>query len=99
MSHLHLVPVGVSPGLYVNMVNTRCYTKLLNVKLILFDLVNSDGVTTVPERESLIDKYSFRLCRLKKYHEILSYEARTAASKSKHIDSIPCVLHIHKRMI
>jgi hypothetical protein len=61
MSPLHLVPFGVAPGLYVHMVDTRRYNKLLNDTLVLFDLVNSDGVTTVPERESLIEKYLFRL--------------------------------------
>jgi hypothetical protein len=61
MSHLHLVPSGVSPGLYVPIVDTRCYKKLLNDTLILFDLANSYGVTTVPEHESLIEKYLFRL--------------------------------------
>jgi hypothetical protein len=35
----------------------------------------------------------------KNYHDVLSYEARTAVSKSKPIDAIPCVLHMHKRMI
>jgi hypothetical protein len=62
MSPLHLVPIGVAPGLYVHMVDTRHYNKLLYDALILFDLVNYDGVTTVPERESLIKKYVFRLC-------------------------------------
>jgi hypothetical protein len=73
MSPLHLVPVGVAPGLYVAMVDTRCYNKLINDTLIMFDLVNSDGVTTVPERDILIEKYVLRLCRLKKYHDVLSY--------------------------
>jgi hypothetical protein len=111
MSPLHLVPVGVAPGPYVHMVDTRHYKKLLNDTLILFDLINSDGVTTVAERDSLIEKstvaerdsliekYVFRLFRLKKYHDILSYGARTAASKSKPLEAMPCVLHMHKRMI
>jgi hypothetical protein len=99
MSPLHLVPLGVDTGLYVYMVDTSRYNKFINDTLILFDLVNSDGVTTVPERVSLIEKYLFRLCRLKKYHDVLSYKARTAASKSKPIDAITCVLHMHKRMI
>jgi hypothetical protein len=64
--------VGVAPGLYVQMVDTRCYNKFLDDTLKLFDLVNSDGVTTVPERESLIKTYLFRQCRLKKYHDVLS---------------------------
>jgi hypothetical protein len=99
MSPLHLVPVGVAPGLHVHMVDTRRYNKLINDTLILFDLLNSDGVTTVPKHVNLIEKYSFILSRLKKYHDVLSYEARTAASKSKPIDAIPCVLHMHKRML
>jgi hypothetical protein len=65
MSPLHLVPVGVAPGIYVHMVDSRRYNKLLNDTLMLFDLVNSDGITTIPERESLIKKYLFRHCRLK----------------------------------
>jgi hypothetical protein len=36
---------------------------------------------------------------LKKYHDVLSYEARTAASKSKPIDAIHCVFHMRKRVI
>jgi hypothetical protein len=59
MSPLHLVPVGVAPGLHVHMVDTRRYKKLLNDTLILFDLVHSDDVTTVPECVSLIKKYLF----------------------------------------
>jgi hypothetical protein len=99
MSHLHLVPVGVAPGLYVPMVDTMHYNKFLNDTLILFDIVNAACITTVPERDSLIEKYLFRLCRLKKYLDVLSYEARMAASKSKPHNTIPCVLHMHKRMI
>jgi hypothetical protein len=99
ISHLHLVYVGVAPGLYVPMVDTRRYHKIINETLIIFDLVNSDGVTTVPECESLIENYLFRLCRLKKYHDILSYEAKMAASKSKPHDAIPCVLHIQESFI
>jgi hypothetical protein len=36
---------------------------------------------------------------LKKYHDVLNYEARTAASKSKPLDAMPCVLHMHKKII
>jgi hypothetical protein len=99
ISPLQLVPVGVAPGLYVPMVDKIRNNKFINGTLILFDLVNSDGVTTVPERESLIEKYLFRLCRLKKYHDVLSYKSRTEESKSKPHDAIPCVLNMHKRMI
>jgi hypothetical protein len=49
MSPLHLVLVGVFHGLYMPMVDTRCYKKNLNDTLILFYLVISYGVTTVRE--------------------------------------------------
>jgi hypothetical protein len=81
------------------MVDTRRYTKFLNDTLILFDLVNSDGIIEVPQRENLIEKYLSRLCQLKKYHDFFNYEARTSASKSNPHYAIPCVLHMHKRII
>jgi hypothetical protein len=54
-----IFPGGIAPGYYAPMVDTRRYNKLLNDTLILFYLVNCDGITTVPERKSLIEKYLF----------------------------------------
>jgi hypothetical protein len=96
---LHLVPVGTTPGLFVPMDDNRRYQRLLEDCLSVFYLVNSHGTTPTDVHRDIVGKYLFRLSRIKKYRDILSYERWTISLKLTPDNAIPCILNLHKRII
>jgi hypothetical protein len=96
---LHLVAVGISPGLYDPMDDARRYNRLVNDCLARLDMATTHGILLPNERKELVGKMLFFICRLKHCHNAVKFENCLNVSKSRVEDAVPCILHMHKRII
>jgi hypothetical protein len=86
---LHLVPIGIAPGIIKWMEVLRRYNQFLNETLGKFNLALSHGMEPQATLKELVGKILFFICRLKKCHNALKFEQCLSWSKSSVEDTVP----------
>jgi hypothetical protein len=95
---MHLVPVGISHGLFDTMEVDK-HGHLVQQTIITLGLLLEFRTRRPLVRCDVMTKALYHVQRWKHCGDMIKYEAATLASKSDPSDDVPCVLHLHKRII
>jgi hypothetical protein len=98
MMPLYLVSAGIVSRLDEWVEDSHWCSRLFNKTRGMYNMMLSHGMEPNHIRRSSLAKYFF-MCCLKHCTNALKFEQIMSQSKSSAMDSVPCVLHMHTRLI
>jgi hypothetical protein len=92
------MPISIASGLDEWMEDSRRCNNILYATLGMFNMAVSRGMEARAYWKEMVGKFLFFICRPKNCTNALRFEQGMSYSESSVLHSVPCVLHMYKRL-